>query len=76
NIAVLSHLDIEVSSAFFPFSSVEAGETVWSHLSHFRCILRLDGDFPSLDTLRGYSVSLFIVLVFASGLWHPLCRNL
>ena len=29
-IAVLSHQEKEVTSAFNPFTSVEAGETVWS----------------------------------------------
>ena len=40
-IAVLSHQEKEVTSAFNPFTSVEAGETLWSHHSHIRSILRL-----------------------------------
>ena len=75
-IAVLSHQEKEVTSAFNPFTSVEAGETVWSHHSHIRSILRLEGDIPTMETLRGNTVTQFNVKVFASGLWHPHCRNL
>lgn len=48
-IAVLSHQEKEVTSAFNPFTSVEAGETVWSHHSHIRSILRLEGDIPTME---------------------------
>ncbi len=65
-----------VTSAFNPFTSVEAGETVWSQHSHIRSILRLEGDIPTMETLRGNMVTQFNVKVFASGLWHPHCRNL
>lgn len=75
-IAVLSHQEKEVTSAFNPFTSVEVGETVWSQHSHIRSILRLEGDIPTMETLRGNTVTQFNVKVFASGLWHPHCRNL
>lgn len=67
-IAVLSHQEKEVTSAFNPFTSVEAGETVWSQHSHIRSILRLEGDIPTMETLRGNTVTQFNVKVFASGL--------
>lgn len=51
-------------------------ETFWSPHSHVHSILRLDGDIPVMETLRGNTVTQFNVKVTASGLWHPHSRNL
>ncbi|WP_281074286.1 hypothetical protein [Klebsiella quasivariicola] len=75
-IAALSHQEKDVTTAFSPLSSSEAAETIWSPHSHIRSILRLEGDIPMMETLRGNTVTQFNVKVSASGLWHPHCRNL
>lgn len=75
-IAVLSHQEKDVTTAFSPLASAEAAETIWSPHSHIRSILRLEGDIPMMETLRGNTVTQFNVKVSASGLWHPHCRNL
>ncbi|CAM4166203.1 hypothetical protein AB9D95_07660 [Klebsiella africana] len=75
-IAALSHQEKDVTTAFSPLSSSEATETIWSPHSHIRSILRLEGDIPMMETLRGNTVTQFNVKVSASGLWHPHCRNL
>jgi hypothetical protein len=46
-LAVLSHQEKEVTSAFNPLNSSETMETFWSPHSHIHSILRLDGDIPS-----------------------------
>ncbi|VGP98913.1 hypothetical protein SB5439_03531 [Klebsiella variicola] len=74
-IAVLSHQEKDVTAALNPLAA-EAVETFWSPHSHIRSILRLDGDIPMMETLRGNTVTQFNVKVSASGLWHPHCRNL
>ncbi|PJR55265.1 hypothetical protein CWM57_15970 [Klebsiella sp. G-Nf4] len=74
-IAVLSHQEKDVTAALNPLAA-EAVETIWSPHSHIRSILRLDGDIPMMETLRGNTVTQFNVKVSASGLWHPHCRNL
>ncbi|WAL52838.1 hypothetical protein OUI59_02295 [Klebsiella variicola subsp. tropica] len=74
-IAVLSHQEKDVTAALNPLAA-EAVETFWSPHSHIRSILRLDGDIPIMETLRGNTVTQFNVKVSASGLWHPHCRNL
>jgi hypothetical protein len=38
-------------------------ETFWSPHSHIRSILRLDGDIPTMETLRGNTVTQFNVKV-------------
>ncbi|MEL1877888.1 hypothetical protein AAA295_05815 [Klebsiella variicola] len=75
-IAVLSHQEKDVTTALNPLASVEEVETFWSAHSHIRSILRLDGDIPIVETLRGNTVTQFNVKVSASGLWHPHSRNL
>ncbi|HGF0149375.1 TPA: hypothetical protein ACGBUC_003448 [Klebsiella variicola] len=74
-IAVLSHQEKDVIAALNPLAA-EAVETFWSPHSHIRSILRLDGDIPMMETLRGNTVTQFNVKVSASGLWHPHSRNL
>ncbi|CAM3709459.1 hypothetical protein [Klebsiella variicola] len=74
-IAVLSHQEKDVTAALNPLAA-EAVETFWSPHSHIRSILRLDGDIPMMETLRGNTVTQFNVKVSASGLWHPHSRNL
>lgn len=75
-IAVLSHQEKDVTTALNPLTSAEEVETFWSPHSHIRSILRLDGDIPIVETLRGNTVTQFNVKVSASGLWHPHSRNL
>ncbi|EPY5262425.1 hypothetical protein [Klebsiella variicola] len=75
-IAVLSHQEKDVTTALNPLTSAEEVETFWSPHSHIRSILRLDGDIPMVETLRGNTVTQFNVKVSASGLWHPHSRNL
>lgn len=75
-IAVLSHQEKDVTTALNPLASAEEVETFWSAHSHIRSILRLDGDIPIVETLRGNTVTQFNVKVSASGLWHPHSRNL
>lgn len=75
-IAVLSHQEKDVTTALNPLASAEEVETFWSSHSHIRSILRLDGDIPIVETLRGNTVTQFNVKVSASGLWHPHSRNL
>lgn len=75
-IAVLSHQEKDVTTALNPLTSAEEVETFWSPHSHIRSILRLDGDIPMVETLRGNTVTQFNVKVSASGLWHPYSRNL
>ena len=75
-IAVLSHQEKDVTTALTPLASAEEVETFWSAHSHIRSILRLDGDIPIVETLRGNTVTQFNVKVSASGLWHPHSRNL
>lgn len=75
-IAVLSHQEKDVTTALNPLASAEEVETFWSLHSHIRSILRLDGDIPIVETLRGNTVTQFNVKVSASGLWHPHSRNL
>ena len=75
-LAVLSHQEKEVTSTFNPLNSSETMETFWSPHSHVHSILRLDGDIPVMETLRGNTVTQFNVKVTASGLWHPHSRNL
>lgn len=75
-IAVLSHQEKDVTTALNPLTSAEEVETFWSAHSHIRSILRLDGDIPIVETLRGNTVTQFNVKVSASGLWHPHSRNL
>ncbi len=75
-IAVLSHQEKDVTTALNPLASAEEVETFWSPHSHIRSILRLDGDIPMVETLRGNTVTQFNVKVSASGLWHPHSRNL
>lgn len=75
-IAVLSHQEKDVTTALNPLASSEEVETFWSPHSHIRSILRLDGDIPIVETLRGNTVTQFNVKVSASGLWHPHSRNL
>ncbi|EPD3398410.1 hypothetical protein [Klebsiella variicola] len=75
-IAVLSHQEKDVTTALNPLASAEEVETFWSAHSHIRSILRLDGDIPMVETLRGNTVTQFNVKVSASGLWHPHSRNL
>lgn len=75
-IAVLSHQEKDVTTALNPLASAEEVETFWSPPSHIRSILRLDGDIPIVETLRGNTVTQFNVKVSASGLWHPHSRNL
>lgn len=75
-IAVLSHQEKDVTTALNPLASAEEVETFWSPHSHIRSILRLDGDIPIVETLRGNTVTQFNVKVSASGLWHPHSRNL
>lgn len=75
-LAVLSHQEKEVTSTFNPLNSSETVETFLSSHSHIHSILRLDGDIPVMETLRGNTVTQFNVKVTASGLWHPHSRNL
>ncbi|HBX2059599.1 TPA: hypothetical protein MHR63_06515 [Klebsiella variicola] len=75
-IAVLSHQEKDVTTALNPLASAEEVEIFWSPHSHIRSILRLDGDIPIVETLRGNTVTQFNVKVSASGLWHPHSRNL
>lgn len=75
-IAVLSHQEKDVTTALNPLASAEEVETFLSPHSHIRSILRLDGDIPIVETLRGNTVTQFNVKVSASGLWHPHSRNL
>ena len=75
-LAVLSHQEKEVTSTFNPLNSSETVETFLSPHSHIYSILRLDGDIPIVETLRGNTVTQFNVKVSASGLWHPHSRNL
>lgn len=75
-IAVLSHQEKDVTTALNLLASAEEVETFWSPHSHIRSILRLDGDIPIVETLRGNTVTQFNVKVSASGLWHPHSRNL
>lgn len=75
-IAVLSHQEKDVTTALNPLAYAEEVETFWSPHSHIRSILRLDGDIPIVETLRGNTVTQFNVKVSASGLWHPHSRNL
>ncbi len=75
-LAVLSHQEKEITSTFNPLNSSETVETFLSPHSHIHSILRLDGDIPVMETLRGNTVTQFNVKVTASGLWHPHSRNL